>query len=613
MTQVIPIHKTKTVNTQKSIRIPGSKSYTNRALLLAALAKGKSHIHNPLLSDDTAHMMKALRLLGIKIEEKRDRIVVIGNGGKFIKPAKPLYLGNAGTAVRFLTAVLAAILPGCTITGNDRMKERPINDLIDALKKLGAAIDSKHGCLPVTIKSTLKGGKTKVSGQISSQYLSALLMASPCATKTVKITVKGKLTSQPYVKMTLDTMRHFGVKVKNRNFKAFVIKPATYRSIDYVVEGDASSASYFWAIAALNGLTVKVFNIDMTSAQADLGFIEILKKMGCKAKAGKNFITVTGPKTLKALSTVNLNHMPDAAMTVAILAAFAKGKSILKGLSNLRVKECDRLKALATEFDRIGIRVVEGKDSLKIHGNPDGGNSAVIETYDDHRMAMCFAIAGTRIPGIKIRNPGCVSKTYPGFWHDLEKIGIKTINDATSLKQSHSTGNIVLSGLRGTGKTIIGQKIAKLLGYGFIDTDQMIENDSGMKIASIVKKHGWDHFRRLEANTARQLSGRQRTVISTGGGMLTNPRNAASLKKNSSIILLRCDSAIAAKRISGDLNRPSLTHLKNGILELEELWRQRQDSYLQAADFIIDTSAQSDNINNDVIRKASEIIKLINA
>jgi len=612
MMEIIPLYKGIPVNTQKTIRIPGSKSYTNRALLLAALADGKSTISNPLSSDDTDFMRTALEQLGIKIAKKDGKYLVHGNGGKFNKTAKPLYLGNAGTAVRFLTAVLAATGPECTITGDNRMRERPIGDLTDALTNLGALVTTNNDCPPVTICKTFEGGNTTVNGKISSQYLSALLMAAACAKKRVAIVVTGKLTSLPYIEMTLDTMRRFGIKVNTKGFKQFTVAPSTYKPTSYIVEGDASSASYFWAIAALNRCTVKVFNIDLSSAQADINFIKIAEKMGCKIKTGKNFVTVTGPRTLKPLGTVDLNRMPDSAMTVAILAAFAKGKSVLKGLSTLRVKECDRIKALATELTKIGIKTIEGKDFLIIHGNPEAGNSAIVQTYNDHRMAMCFAVAGTKIPGIKILNPECVSKTYPGFWKDLKKIGIRLIVGKSSKIDSNRNKNIILGGLRGTGKTMIGKKIATILGYRFVDTDRLIEQKSKMKIAEIVKDYGWEKFRNMEHEIAKKLSKVKKTVISTGGGMLINHANARILNNNGIIVILECESAISADRIKGDKNRPALTGNGTIAKELEELWKQRKKAYYRFADLIIDTSAQSDNINVDTQKKASQILSLIN-
>jgi len=608
--EINPLYKSKSVNTQKEIRIPGSKSYTNRALLLAALAKGKSTISNPLESDDTRVMIQALKKLGIKILKKGGQYEVSGNGGTLEKPPGKLFLGNAGTAVRFLCAVLATTNFESTITGDKRMRQRPIQDLITALQKLGADISSSKGCPPLKIKGGLKGGMTDVNGNISSQYLSALLMAAPFAKEPVTVKVKGHLTSLPYVRMTLDTMAKFGIRPANDNYRSFKIRPATYKPANYMVEGDASSASYFWAIAALNKCSVKVINIDKSSAQADLVFTEILEEMGCRVNAGKNFITVKGPAVLKPLGTINLNHMPDSAMTVAILAAFAGGKSVLRGLGNLRVKESDRLRALKNELTKIGVEIKEGPDYLEIKGDPDAGQSAIIETYNDHRMAMCFAVAGSRIPGIMIRNPQCVSKTYPDFWKDLDKIGLKT---KVPVLSANRKSNIILGGMRGTGKTIIGRTLAKLLHMDFLDTDQVIEKQEGKKIAEIVKKRGWPHFRRLETSAAKILGKSKNTVIATGGGMLIKDSNAEFLGKNGVIVLLKCKPEISSLRIDGDKNRPALTSQKNSTAELTQLWLERKEKYYKAADLVVDTSGQSANIRTDAINKAKKIITLLHA
>lgn len=429
--------------------VPSSKSYTNRALILAALAKGKSQIINPLESDDTKVMINALKNLGIKTnkiteqnnytdnpkrqspgkkiqkQSKANKVIeVIGNGGKFKQPADTIFLGNAGTAVRFLTATLATQPFESRLTGNERMQERPIGDLIDALQTWGAKIESKTGCPPLKIKGPLKGGPTKVNGSISSQYLSALLIASPYTREKSEIKVKGRLTSLPYVAMTLDTIKKFGGKIKNEKFKNFHCQPHTYKGTSYEVEGDASSASYPWAIAAVTGGKATVTNVPADSAQADLEFLKVLKKMGCKVDIGgtRNGITVKGPEKLKALGEINLNRMPDSAMTVAVLCAFANGKSRLTGLGNLRVKETDRLMALETELRKTGVKVKTGKDWIEMEGKAGRGmHGAKIETYDDHRMAMCFAVMGAKIPGITITNPKCVSKTYPYFFKDLKK------------------------------------------------------------------------------------------------------------------------------------------------------------------------------------------------
>lgn len=407
-----------------SIKIPGSKSYTNRAFLIAALAKGKSTIKNPLLSDDTKYMIAALKKLGIKITKKDGNYKIYGNQGGFSHKKRQitLYLGNAGTAVRFLTAAATLADFPIRITGNKRMQERPIQDLVNGLRKLGAEVNCKKGCPPVTIKSKLRGGTCKIKGNKSSQYFSALLMIAPYASKNVTIKVIGNLTSKPYINQTIETMKNFGVNVRNKNYKEFKIKAnQTYKSCTYEIEPDASSATYFGAIAALTQSEITIENLNPKSTQADIGFFDVLKKIGCKIEKNKG-ITVKGPKKLKPLGKINLSNMPDGAMTVAILCAFAKGKSHLTDLQNLRIKETDRLKALTTELKKIGCQVKETKDGLIINGNPDKLHGAIIETYNDHRIAMCFATAGTKIPGIKIKNPKCVNKTYPGFFKDLRKM-----------------------------------------------------------------------------------------------------------------------------------------------------------------------------------------------
>jgi len=406
-------------------KVPGSKSYTNRALLLAALSKGTSTIIGAMDSKDTQVMIRALRALGIEIKQTKTGLTIKGAAGTFKKPEKIIDIQNAGTAARSLTAALATQSFNSKLTGDKRMQSRPIQDLTESLTKLGASIQTNDGCPPVTILKPIKGGKTTVNGEISSQYLSALLMALPLAEKTSQIKVKGKLTSLPYVEMTLETMRHFGVRVQNKNFREFIIKPQTYKSVKYDVEGDASSATYPLALAALHGSKTTITNIPGTSLQADMQFLHILQKMGCTINKSKNSVSVKGPKNLKALGEVDLNQLPDAAMTVAILCAFANGTSKLTGLANLRVKECDRLSALTTELKKIGATVQEGKTFLTIKGNPLLQSAAEIETYNDHRMAMCFAIAGSAIGNMKIKNSSCVQKTYPTFWEDLKKWGIK--------------------------------------------------------------------------------------------------------------------------------------------------------------------------------------------
>lgn len=409
-----------------SLAVPGSKSLSNRALLISALAEGKSQIHNCLRSDDTDVMIKALKLLGVRITQKKDIIEVQGLGGRFRKPAQNIDIHNAGTAMRFLTAALAATGTNAVLSGDTRMCQRPIADLVNALNNQGAIIiyGQKNGYPPLKItgESQLSGGETAIKGNLSSQYLSALLMAAPFAKKPLKIKVKGPLVSASYIDLTLQIMRDFGIKCQNSNNREFFIDKEKYLPRKYVVEADASSASYFFAIAALNEGKITVKNLRRDSLQGDIHFLDVLEKMGCRIEENANGICATGPKKLKPLGTINLNHMPDSAMTVAILAAATNGESELTHLGNLRIKETDRLAALSHELQKIGISAKETVKGLKIIGQPQKIKPAPINTYRDHRMAMCFAVLGTRFPGISILDPDCVNKTYPDFWRDLNKI-----------------------------------------------------------------------------------------------------------------------------------------------------------------------------------------------
>jgi len=408
-------------------QVPGSKSYTNRALTIAAMAQGASTLQGALLSDDTFVARQALGQLGLQVEQDGTTFEVRGQHGEFSVPEKPLYLGNSGTATRFFTAMLT--LPGfsVTLTGNPRMQERPIGDLLDALNQLGASVKSVRGnnCPPVQIDAQrLRGGTATISGAISSQFLSALLMAAPYAQTDVTLQVRDQLVSKPYVDLTLDIMGQFGVQVTHEDYRQFFIPgQQVYRGRTYMIEGDVSSATYFWGLAALLGQEMCVINIPSSSAQGDLGFVDVLEQMGC-AVSRDTTLTVTGPSQLRPLGEIDLNALPDAAMTVAVLAAFCPGVTRIRNVWNLRVKETDRLQALANELRKMGTRVEELPDGLHIEGNPDQLHGAEIATYDDHRIAMCFGMAGARLPGIRIQEPACVAKTYPGFWDDLQAVGV---------------------------------------------------------------------------------------------------------------------------------------------------------------------------------------------
>lgn len=409
------------------VNLPGSKSLSNRALLLAALAKGTSKITNLLESDDTRHMLNALKKLGVQytLSEDMTECEVEGNGGAFTHTEEiELFLGNAGTAMRPLCAALCLGEGTYRLTGEPRMEERPIGHLVDALREAGATIiyEKNEGYPPLTIDAHgLHGGEVEIDGAISSQFLTALLMAAPLIANDTTIKIKGELVSKPYIDITLDIMKHFGVEVINNEYKTFYVKGGqSYGAVEsFMVEGDASSASYFMAAAAIKGGTVKVTGIGKHSIQGDIRFADVLEKMGAKVEWGDTYIAVSRGE-LNAMD-MDFNHIPDAAMTIATTALFAKGTTTLRNIYNWRVKETDRLYAMATELRKVGAEVIEGEDYLQITP-PSQLKHAAIDTYDDHRMAMCFSLLALDPVSVTINEPECTAKTFPTYFEVFENI-----------------------------------------------------------------------------------------------------------------------------------------------------------------------------------------------
>lgn len=413
-----------------TLRVPGSKSISNRALLLAALADGETRIHHLLASDDTRHMGKALQGLGIDIafSENDSEAIVKGIGKTFAKESFPnktgeFFLGNAGTAMRSLTAALCLGEGEYTLTGEPRMYERPIKDLITALRTLGADIEclKAEGYPPLKIKAKgFTANEVSVRGNISSQYLTALLLCAPYAKNGLTIHVEGELISKPYIALTIAMMHSFGVDVENNDFKDFKVPSAIYKAPgDYEVEGDASSASYPLAAAAISGGTVTVDGVFKESIQGDIRFTEVLSAMGAEISF-HGLSTICKGAPLKAVD-LDLNHIPDAAMTVAVLALFAKGTTRIRGIASWKVKETDRLTAIANELRKVGATVESDDDSITITP-PEKLQSAEIETYNDHRMAMCFSLISLGGIPMRILDPACVNKTYPTYFEDFLKI-----------------------------------------------------------------------------------------------------------------------------------------------------------------------------------------------
>mgnify|MGYP002526458075 CR=1 FL=1 len=406
-----------------AIRPPGSKSLTNRALIVASLAKGVTRLTGLLDSDDTRVMVEALNQLGIELRHDRQNCVaeVGGINGRPTADQAKLWLQNSGTSIRFLTALCSLGSGTYRLDGIDRMRERPIADLAHGLNALGGDVtcELNTDCPPVLVRASgLAGGTACVAGSISSQFLSALLMAAPCAREPVELHVEGELVSRPYIEMTLQVMQAFGVAVDEPETGRFRIAPQNYSAREYDIEPDASAASYFFGAAAITGGEVTVTGLTKDSLQGDVHFVDALQQMGCRVVWKPDSITLKGAP-LKGID-VDMNAVSDTAQTLAAVAVFADGPTRIRNVAHIRHKETDRIEAMANELRRLGQRVDVKPDGLTIHPAPI--QPAVIQTYDDHRMAMSFALVGLKTAGIQIADPQCTAKTYPRFFDDLQTL-----------------------------------------------------------------------------------------------------------------------------------------------------------------------------------------------
>ena len=470
---------------QGSVQLPGSKSISNRVLLLAALSKGTTTVHDLLASDDTRVMLDALRQLGCGVEEHGAQARITGLGGR--KPTSPanLFLGNAGTAMRPLTAALALLGGAFELSGIARMHERPIGDLVDALRQLGCNIDylGTEGYPPLRIAQAdgvpalAVSAPIRVRGDVSSQFLTALLMALPLAAthQDVVIEVVGELISKPYIHITLQLLERFGITVRHENWQRFTIAAgSSYRSPGSIhIEADASSASYFIAVGAIAASArgkncLKILGVGMDSIQGDIRFVEAAQAMGAQITGGPNWLQIQrGAWPLKAID-LDCNHIPDAAMTLAVMALYAQGTSILRNIASWRVKETDRIAAMATELRKLGATVEETADSIRITPPATLGDwrAACIHTYDDHRVAMCFSLAAFNPAGLPVRieDPQCVAKTFPDYFEALFSV---TQTVAAQIPV------ICIDGPTASGKGTVAAAVAQRLGYGFLDSGAM--------------------------------------------------------------------------------------------------------------------------------------------
>jgi 3-phosphoshikimate 1-carboxyvinyltransferase len=406
------------------VKVPGSKSLTQRALTIAALAQGTSTIRNGLVSDDTQYLMDGLRALGAEIAIEGDKIVVTGTGGQIQNPGKTIFLGNNGTAMRFLITMASLGKGKFVLDGDHRLRERPVASLLQALKMLGVTVAGRDeaGYPPVVIETEgLSGGRVTMTNVESSQFVSSLLIGAPYAGGDMDIHLKGRTVSEPYIDMTLKVMEDFGAKIDRMGQNDFTVKcDHRYKEKDYLIEGDASSASYFALAAALCQRRIRIENMIPDSLQGDMGFFDIVEAAGCSVIRGDSWIDVTGRPLRAGEWIIDMGGMPDMAPTMAVLAAFRPGRTVITHVAHLRFKESDRIAALVNELNKLGVVAKEREDGMIIEGGRP--HSAEIETYNDHRIAMSFAVAGLVVAEIKIKNPDCVNKSFPGFWGELKKL-----------------------------------------------------------------------------------------------------------------------------------------------------------------------------------------------
>ncbi|KAJ1566796.1 3-dehydroquinate dehydratase (3-dehydroquinase), partial [Cladochytrium tenue] len=613
-----------------SLTVPGSKSLSNRSLVLAALGKGTCRLKGLLHSDDVQVMLDALqKLVGISYswEDKGETLVVTGGAGKLQVPSSEIYLGNAGTAARFLTTVCSLVREASgghshtIVTGNARMKQRPIAHLVDALRSNGCTIEylESEGCLPLKIHPNgvgLKGGLIKLSANISSQYVSSILLSAPYATAPVTLELIGNaVVSQPYIDMTLAMMASFGINVKREGDNIYHIPQGVYTNPDvYLVEADASSATYPLAFAAITGQTVKVTNIGSNSLQGDAEFaVKVLKTMGCDVTQTATETTVKGPKFLRPIPQIDMESMTDAFLTASVLAAVAVGAdgrdhtTRITGIANQRVKECNRIAAMVAELGKFGVRAGELPDGIEIHGTGNGGAGlrvpeGGVKCYDDHRVAMSFSVLASAMPGglrAVVNEKKCVEKTWPSWWDTLEtKLGVRLLGvdishggtnsgctSATYSDKDLADDSIVFIGMRGAGKSSMGRAVSRAFGWSYIDMDAYFEARENTAIPAFVTKHGWDEFRRRERAHLQAVLAEnpKRCVITCGGGIIETPESRSILTSWSSgsgkrhvIHLRRCIDDIVAYLLK-DPTRPVYGE------DTRAVWARREPLYRSCA------------------------------
>ena len=587
--------------------VPGSKSITQRALICAALAEGTSTIAGALISEDTQLLLGALRQLGAGVQQDGTTLTITGVGGAFSPSSDTIYLGNNGTAMRLLTALVCLGSGTYRLDGTARLRERPVGTLVDALRSLGAQIqyEDVSGYLPITVAGgTLSGGQTAFGKLDSSQYISALMMVAPYTRQGIRITLDAPLVSAPYVEITRRVLDDFGVSVSVSHAEISVA-PGTYQARAYAVEADASSASYPAAAAAVLRRSVHISGVTRASMQGDAGFLSLVEQLGASLDWSDGGVTVRGRGLVPGDRTFDMSDMPDVVPTLAVLAAFRNGVSDIVNVAHLRVKESDRIAATVAELRRIGCDAEELPDGIRVHGRGGAGlHGAEVHTYDDHRIAMSFAVAALQVPGIRIENPACVAKSFASFWDEVAALGFRQAGNRVPEQ-------IVLIGYRATGKTTIGRALARELAVPFVDTDQVLVATHGRTISAIVEAGGWDAFRTLESETVAELATRTGPVVlAVGGGTLTDGRSRRALQqmrdRGATFVWLQAPPETIARWITQDASsaagRPGLlgsssaaSSYEEALDEVRQVLSDRIPQYAAFADLAVSTDGWDAN------------------
>ncbi|RFU79202.1 pentafunctional arom polypeptide [Trichoderma arundinaceum] len=628
---------------------PGSKSISNRALILAALGSGSCKIRNLLHSDDTEFMLSAISTLGgtsYSWEEGGQLLVVEGNGGQLKASDEPLYIGNAGTASRFLTTVAALCAPTSTatttvLTGNARMKTRPIGPLVDALRSNGVAIDylEREKSLPLRINASngLEGGVIELAATVSSQYVSSILMAAPYAKKAVTLRlVGGKPISQPYIDMTISMMESFGIHVTPSADQpdTYHIPQGVYKNpAEYTVESDASSATYPLAVAAITGTTCTIPNIGSKSLQGDAQFaVKILKPMGCEVHQDDYSTTVTGPKSgnLKALPSVDMTTMTDAFLTATVLAAVADGSTEIIGIANQRVKECNRILAMKDQLAKFGVVCSELEDGIQITGKSRASlvtPTQSIHCYDDHRVAMSFSVLSLASPGpVLVTERECVGKTWPGWWDilaqsfkaNLEGVDTESSRETKAKAPANVQRSIFVVGMRGAGKTTAGKWVAKTLGWKFIDLDHELERRAGITIPEMIGgPRGWEGFREDELALLRNVieAHPHGYVFSCGGGIVETPAARELLKAYGAngglVLLVHRDTDQVVDYLNQDKTRPAYTTEIRQVYERRKPWYRECSNLLYYSPHSQDSASLGDANSAEIPEDFTRFVSVI--